>query len=311
MSKADRIADRRAARRAKLDNHVAGISSILGSERTEADDPSRVNVTDLLSCIEGWGQHRLTALTYQAPPPVPLPPAPGPAPGPLPNDMYNPHDPVVLGDQSFIRSHIHINATEQQYAIEIPNNRWCPLIEISDSLIEADAYAAWLQTAYAKFMRTTFRSRGYYSVRGQATRYESSDCTYQGQHSWRMYNVRGGWCKRDVFDDESIRVGGGSANEWDGELPFGGTSEEPFLYERCIFKASVQMTIYDMDRWITYDTCDWTQCRKVRLELGARDIRFIDPHRHLSLTEQPGKCWLDAKGQSAAQLAARGILIQN
>lgn len=159
------------------------------------------------------------------------------------------------------------------------------------------------QSDYTKIGDSKLTADGYYVLRGTHPRMEIDRSTFTApHHSFRPYGWRQGWSKGSTYNVEYMRFGGGAANEWTSPIDTGGTPENPIVYEGDRIAATMQCTFYDATHDFTFVDVDFAGTRKLFIDLGAKGLKFIRP-RNLPT--------VDAKGASLAQLASRGISIQN
>lgn len=142
---------------------------------------------------------------------------------------------------------------------------------------------------------------GYYVLRGTHTVIEATASNFKAaNHSFRPYAWRGGFVRDCNFDVEYIRIGGGAANEWENPIDTGGTPDDPIEWTGGRISATAQVTFYNKTHDFIFTDVDFGGTRKLFIDLGAKGLKFIRP-RNLPT--------VDTKGQSTAQLAARGISI--
>lgn len=269
----------------------------LGDEGAVAAAINIVDTAELLDLIAKWGWIVDSPMVAHAPPAMP---EPEPPPVTQPPSTTLPEVPpmVDLAAMVVIGKAIHSIGN----CITRNNGGLCTITVDQSVLQSQSGYGIYADTStFTKVNASHIESVNYYCLRGHHIRLESTGSMWiSPNHSFRIYGWRQGYSQRDTFNVEYLRLGGGGSDEWTNEIDTGGTPAAPIVFSDGRILATKQVTIYDATHDITFRNMDFAGTGKIFIDLGATNIRFENCRNMPTV---------DVKGQSSAQLAARGIVI--
>lgn len=295
MRKRQRLA--RILRRTAADVEAGVAVDLSGAdEGTVSAAANVVDAAELLDVIGKWGWIVDSPMVAHAPPAVVEPP---PATQPPTTTLPEVPPMVDLAAMVVIGKAIHSIGN----CITRNNGGNCTITVDQSVLQSQSGYGIYADTStFTKVSASHVESVNYYCLRGHHIRFESTGSMWiSPMHSFRIYGWRQGYSDRDTFNVEYLRLGGGGSDEWTNEIDTGGTPAAPIVFSGGRIHATKQVTIYDATHDITFRNMDFAGTGKIFIDLGATNIRFENCRNMPTI---------DVKGQSALQLAARGIVIQ-
>jgi len=262
----------------------------------DIDGSGVVDTSDLLWVIGKWGQddgygglvgtaHLLAVISaWEAS-----------EPDPIGGDLIAP-----LVDQpamNVLNASIHAEAN----CITRNNGGQCVINCDDFELISQNGYGIYADSSTRTILnKGVVESKHYYAIRGRHIDLRADDVTFRcPEHSVRLYGWREGYMRNCVIEGEYFRAGGGAADEWVNPMDTGGTPEAPIVVEGGRLSLTKQLTIYNATHDMVFAPASWQGTTKIFIDTGAKNITIGGPN----------KPYIDTKGQSAVQLAARGIKI--
>lgn len=199
-----------------------------------------------------------------------LPPTPGHIPEPVP--LYEAIPAFYLRSEKYNLAFKTITVpggTVWGYGFGIMGNNdvTCPELRLTHVKIDSNDYGIYGRILLLATDHCEVHSREYYPLRGPIDRIESTHTSWKGKHSWRVYGLKGGWCKYDTFDMDGMMLGGGGEVAADHQIETQG-----FLFDRCLIKLN-HLNIYRATHDFAFVGCV-IDCGDITLWGGCRNISF-------------------------------------